>query len=216
MSGAEFAGTMPVSERQRFDEVSLDGWLRTHLPGFAGLDRVEQFRGGQSNPTFLLTAVDGLRYVLRKKPAGALLPSAHAVDREFRIISALHGSEVPVARPLSLCTDVGVIGTVFYLMEYVAGRNFWDATLPGMTPPASVTMASPATTSRGRLGAGAVSIAPLRRSTSRPWRSFSSGSPPTYLRARRRNWCTAITGSTISFFRPTRPACSRWSTGSSR
>jgi len=135
MSGAEFAGTMPVSERQRFDEVSLDGWLRTHLPGFAGLDRVEQFRGGQSNPTFLLTAVDGLRYVLRKKPAGALLPSAHAVDREFRIISALHGSEVPVARPLSLCTDVGVIGTVFYLMEYVAGRNFWDATLPGMTPP---------------------------------------------------------------------------------
>jgi aminoglycoside phosphotransferase (APT) family kinase protein len=135
MSRAEFAGTMPVSDRQRFDEASLGRWLSAHLPGFAGLDRIEQFRGGQSNPTFVLTAVDGLRYVLRKKPAGALLPSAHAVDREFRVISALHGSEVPVARPLCLCTDVSVIGTMFYLMEYVAGRNFWDATLPGMTPP---------------------------------------------------------------------------------
>ena len=134
MSRAEFAGTMPVSERQRFDEASLGRWLQAHLPGFAGLERIEQFRGGQSNPTFLLTAADGAQSVLRKKPAGALLPSAHAVDREFRVISALHGSEVPVARPLCLCTDPGVIGTMFYLMEYAAGRNFWDATLPGMTP----------------------------------------------------------------------------------
>jgi len=134
VSRAEFAGTMPVSERQRFDEASLGRWLQAHVPGFAGLERIEQFRGGQSNPTFLLTAANGARYVLRKKPAGALLPSAHAVDREFRVISALHGSPVPVARPLCLCTDVGVIGTMFYLMEYAAGRNFWDATLPGMTP----------------------------------------------------------------------------------
>src|SRR5215469_10364416 len=133
MSRAEFAGTMPVSERQRFDEAALGRWLQAHLPEFAGLDRIEQFRGGQSNPTFLLTAADGSQYVLRKKPAGALLPSAHAVDREFRVISALHGSPVPVARPLCLCTDPGVIGTMFYLMEYAAGRNFWDATLPGMT-----------------------------------------------------------------------------------
>ena len=73
--------------------------------------------------------------MLRKKPAGALLPSAHAVDREFRVISALHGSDVPVARPLCLCTDENVIGTVFYVMEFAAGRNFWDATLPGLTPP---------------------------------------------------------------------------------
>ena len=134
MSRGEFAGTMPVSEQQRFDEASLGRWLRAHLAEFAGLDRIEQFRGGQSNPTFLLTALDGARYVLRKKPAGALLPSAHAVDREFRVISALQGSEVPVARPLCLCTDASVIGTMFYLMEYAAGRNFWDATLPGMTP----------------------------------------------------------------------------------
>jgi aminoglycoside phosphotransferase (APT) family kinase protein len=134
MSRADFAGTMPVSDRQRFDEASLGRWLQVHLPGFAGLERIEQFRGGQSNPTFLLTAVDGSRYVLRKKPVGVLLPSAHAVDREFRVISALHGSLVPVARPLCLCTDASVIGTMFYLMEYALGRNFWDATLPAMTP----------------------------------------------------------------------------------
>ena len=135
MSRADFAGTMPVSERQRFDEASLGRWLHAHLEGFAGLDRIEQFRGGQSNPTFLLTAADGAQYVLRRKPAGALLPSAHAVDREFRVICALHGSDVPVARPLCLCTDESVIGTMFYVMEYVAGRNFWDATFPGMTAP---------------------------------------------------------------------------------
>ena len=135
MSRADFAGTMPVSERQRFDEACLDRWLRAHLEGFGDLDRIEQFRGGQSNPTFLLTTADGVQYVLRKKPAGALLPSAHAVDREFRVICALHGSDVPVARPLCLCTDESVIGTMFYVMEYAAGRNFWDATLPGMTAP---------------------------------------------------------------------------------
>ncbi|MBV8405907.1 MAG: phosphotransferase family protein [Gammaproteobacteria bacterium] len=133
MSEAEFSGTMPVSERQRLDEASLARWLERNLPGFAGLSRIEQFRGGQSNPTFLLTAADGVRYVLRRKPAGTLLPSAHAVDREFRVISALQGSAVPVARPLCLCVDESVIGTVFYLMEFVPGRNFWDATLPGMT-----------------------------------------------------------------------------------
>src|SRR5215469_8810616 len=135
MSNEEYSGTMPVSERHRFDEASLERWLRSTVPGFTGLTGIEQFRGGQSNPTFLLTCADGARYVLRKKPSGALLPSAHAVDREFRVIEALHGSAVPVARPLCLCTDPSVIGTMFYLMEYVAGRNFWDARLPGMTAP---------------------------------------------------------------------------------
>jgi aminoglycoside phosphotransferase (APT) family kinase protein len=134
MSRAEFSGTMPLENRQRFDEASLERWLREHLPGFAGLAHIEQFRGGQSNPTFLLTDGAGARYVLRKKPAGALLPSAHAVDREFRAISALHGSAVPVARPLCLCTDERVIGTIFYVMGYAAGRSLWDPTLPG-TPP---------------------------------------------------------------------------------
>jgi aminoglycoside phosphotransferase (APT) family kinase protein len=132
MSGEEFAGTMPVAERQRFDEAALLRYLSAHLEGFAGPLTVQQFRGGQSNPTYLVTAGDGAQYVLRRKPAGQLLPSAHAVDREFRVISALHGTDVPVARPYCLCTDESVIGTMFYLMSYVAGRNFWDPTLPGM------------------------------------------------------------------------------------
>jgi aminoglycoside phosphotransferase (APT) family kinase protein len=131
MSGEEFAGTMPVPERQRFDEGALERYLHAHLGPFQGPLRVEQFRGGQSNPTFLLSAADGARYVLRRKPAGALLPSAHAVDREFRVLSALHGGAVPVAQPLLLCTDESVIGSMFYLMSYVAGRNFWDPTLRG-------------------------------------------------------------------------------------
>jgi aminoglycoside phosphotransferase (APT) family kinase protein len=133
MSGEEFAGTMPVAERQRFDEYALQIYLGKQLPGFVPPLKVEQFRGGQSNPTFLLTAGDGTRYVLRKKPGGPLLPSAHAVDREFRVISALYGGSVPVARPFCLCTDDAVIGTMFYVMGYAQGRNFWDPSLPGLT-----------------------------------------------------------------------------------
>jgi aminoglycoside phosphotransferase (APT) family kinase protein len=135
MSAEEFVGTMPVPERQRFDEAALERYLRAHIAGFSGPLRVQQFRGGQSNPTFLLSGGDGAQYVLRKKPAGALLPSAHAVDREFRVISALHGTTVPVARPLCLCEDESLIGTMFYVMSYVAGRNFWDPTLPGVSAP---------------------------------------------------------------------------------
>ena len=133
MRGEEFTGTMPVSPQQRFDEAALERYLLAHLAGFRGPLNIAQFRGGQSNPTFLLTGGDGARYVLRRKPAGVLLPSAHAVDREFRVISALHASAVPVPQPFFLCTDDAVIGTMFYVMGYAAGRNFWDATLPGMT-----------------------------------------------------------------------------------
>jgi aminoglycoside phosphotransferase (APT) family kinase protein len=133
MSGAEFAGTMPVPPRQRFDVAALERYLRAQLTDLRAPLAIEQFRGGQSNPTFLLTDAGGARYVLRKKPAGALLPSAHAVDREFRIMRALAASAVPVAQPLCLCTDESVIGSMFYVMSYVAGRNFWDATLPGST-----------------------------------------------------------------------------------
>jgi len=134
LDGQEFAGTMPVTERQRFDEAALHRYLTAHIHGLRGPLTVEQFRGGQSNPTFLLTSGDGTRYVLRRKPAGQLLPSAHAVDREFRVTQALHGQGVPVAQPLLLCTDESVIGTMFYVMGYVGGRNFWDPRLPGMSP----------------------------------------------------------------------------------
>jgi aminoglycoside phosphotransferase (APT) family kinase protein len=123
----QFVGTKPVEERHRIDTGALEKYL-----GFR-LARIEQFKGGQSNPTYLLSAVDGRRFVLRRKPPGKLLPSAHAVDREFRVISALHAAGFPVARPHRLCEDEAVIGTAFYVMDYVDGRVLWDQSLPAMS-----------------------------------------------------------------------------------
>ena len=128
-----FTGTRPVAPAQRFDEARLAAWMQSHVPGFSGTLEVAQFKGGQSNPTFLLTA-GGRRYVLRRKPMGELLPSAHAVDREFRVIKALADTDVPVARAHALCEDPDVIGSPFYVMDHVEGRIFWDPTLPGMEP----------------------------------------------------------------------------------
>jgi aminoglycoside phosphotransferase (APT) family kinase protein len=128
---SQFAGTMAVQEKQRFDVEALGAWMREHVDGFTGPLRVEQFRGGQSNPTFRLEA-GGRRYVMRRKPAGKLLPSAHAVDREYRVITALEGSGVPVPRTHGLCVDDAVIGSAFYVMDCVDGRVLWDGALPGM------------------------------------------------------------------------------------
>ena len=127
-----FAGTMAVQEKQRFDVTALEAWMRANVEGFSGALEVEQFRGGQSNPTFRLAA-GGKRYVMRRKPAGKLLPSAHAVDREYRVITALAGSEVPVPRTYGLCMDDGVIGSAFFVMDCVDGRVLWDGALPGMS-----------------------------------------------------------------------------------
>lgn len=128
--------THPEPAAAPFSLSNLAAWMRQNVAGFddggAPLS-VTRFAGGQSNPTFLLQA-GASRYVMRRKPAGKLLPSAHAVDREFRVISALAGSDVPVARALALCTDDAVIGSMFYLMDCVDGRIFWDPTLPGLTP----------------------------------------------------------------------------------
>ncbi len=132
MSPGDFSGTMPVRSEQRFDEGALAHFLAGR--GIPGPLTVAQFRGGQSNPTFLLRAGDGSAYVLRKQPGGALLPSAHAVDREFRVISALYGVGFPVARPVCFGDDRSIIGTLFYVMGYAAGRNFWDPRLPELTP----------------------------------------------------------------------------------
>ena len=129
----DFTGTMPVVEKHRFDTERLARWMAENVEGFGGPLAVEQFRGGQSNPTFKLTA-GGKSYVLRRKPPGKLLPSAHAVDREYRIITALRNTDVPVARSYALCRDDAVIGTMFYVMDYVEGRVLWDPTLPGLTP----------------------------------------------------------------------------------
>ena len=127
----DFIGTMPVPERHRFDVASLERYLREHVEGFGGKLEIEQFKGGQSNPTFMLKA-GGKRYVLRRKPPGKLLQSAHAVDREYRVITALHGSGFPVAKTYCLCMDDAIIGTAFYVMDYVAGRVLWEPSLPQM------------------------------------------------------------------------------------
>lgn len=126
-------GTVAVRERHRFDESSLIFWLEHHLSGFRGPVVIRQFGAGQSNPTFHLAARTG-EYVLRKKPAGTLLPSAHAIDREYRVLAALAGSSVPVPRVRLYCDDASIIGTPFYLMDYLPGRIFTDPLLPGMTP----------------------------------------------------------------------------------
>jgi aminoglycoside phosphotransferase (APT) family kinase protein len=124
---------MPVQPQHRLDDMRLAAWLEAHLPDCEAPLRLAQFRGGQSNPTYLLTA-GSRRYVLRKKPPGALLPSAHAVDREFHVMRALQASDVPVPRVYALCTDASVIGTAFFVMAYVEGRIFWDHSLPDVAP----------------------------------------------------------------------------------
>ena len=127
----KFVGTRPVSSRHAFDTGRLADWLRANVEGYSGELAVEQFKGGQSNPTFLLSA-GNRKYVMRRKPPGKLLPSAHAVDREYRVITALALTDVPVAKSYALCQDDAVIGTAFYIMDYVAGRILWDPALPGM------------------------------------------------------------------------------------
>jgi aminoglycoside phosphotransferase (APT) family kinase protein len=129
----QFVGTSPVQERHRFDVAALDAYLRGRVEGYAGPLEVEQFKGGQSNPTFLLRT-PARSYVLRRKPPGKLLPSAHAIEREYRVMAALAATDVPVPRMHCLCEDADVIGSAFYVMEHVQGRILWDPALPGFTP----------------------------------------------------------------------------------
>ncbi|HEY7546850.1 MAG TPA: phosphotransferase family protein, partial [Blastocatellia bacterium] len=124
--------TAPVRAAHRFDETQLAGYLRERLEGFDGAMEVRQFSGGQSNPTFLLSTHER-RCVLRKKPPGKLLPSAHQVEREYRIMTALARTDVPVCHTLLLCEDASIIGTPFFLMDYVEGRVFRDLLLPEQT-----------------------------------------------------------------------------------
>lgn len=121
-----------MSNRNTLDESKLATYLEKHIAGFKGPLTASKFAGGQSNPTFLLEAASG-RYVLRRKPPGQLLGSAHAVDREFRVMAALRDSEVPVGRVYHLCEDDSIIGSMFYVMEFVDGRIFWDPTLPDLS-----------------------------------------------------------------------------------
>ena len=125
-------GAGAIRADHRFDEAALARWMAAHVDGFAGSLTVEQFKGGQSNPTYKLIT-PGRAYVLRRKPPGQLLKGAHAVDREARVIAALGTAGFPVPRMFGLCTDESVIGTWFYVMEMVEGRIFWDATVPDVS-----------------------------------------------------------------------------------
>jgi aminoglycoside phosphotransferase (APT) family kinase protein len=128
-----FTGTKDVAAPLRFDVPQLETWLGAHAPGFCGPLTARQFKGGQSNPTYLLET-PRRRYVLRRKPPGKLLPSAHAVDREFRVISALYRQNFPVPEPIVYCDAADVVGTPFFIMIYVEGRIFWEPHLPDLSP----------------------------------------------------------------------------------
>jgi aminoglycoside phosphotransferase (APT) family kinase protein len=126
-------GTKEVAESHRFDEGSLAAWMEKNVEGYSGPLTVRQFKGGQSNPTYQLVTPNK-KYVMRRKPPGKLLPSAHAVDREYKVITALGPTGFPVAKTYGLCLDESVVGTWFYIMDMVEGRIFWDQSLPHETP----------------------------------------------------------------------------------
>ncbi len=128
-----FTGTRPVSDQHAVDLTALTAWMQVQVPGFEGPLQVEMFKGGQSNPTYKLIT-PATAYVMRAKPGpvAKLLPSAHAIEREFRVMSALQGTGVPVAKMLALCEDESVIGRAFYIMECVNGRVMWDQSLPDL------------------------------------------------------------------------------------
>ncbi|WP_368923091.1 phosphotransferase [Comamonas aquatica] len=129
-----FVGTKPVSDTHAFDVSALEVWMSTQVAGFAGPITVEMFKGGQSNPTYKLVT-PGRSYVMRSKPGpvAKLLPSAHAIEREFKVMQGLAGTDVPVPHMYALCEDESIIGRAFYIMEFKAGRVLWDQSLPGMT-----------------------------------------------------------------------------------
>jgi aminoglycoside phosphotransferase (APT) family kinase protein len=129
-----FTGTIEPTGQDKLDEIKLASWMDTNVAGFTGPVTVRKFAGGQSNPTYRLDSPSGA-YVLRRKPFGPLLPSAHAVDREYAVIAGLYPTGFPVAKPYGLCTDDSVLGSWFYVMGMVEGRTLWDGGLPDLTPP---------------------------------------------------------------------------------
>ena len=129
----QFVGITEVTEKNRFVVSRLEDYMKRNIEGFDGRIDVHQFKGGQSNPTYLISS-GKKKFVLRRKPPGKLLPSAHAVDREYRVISALQSTDVPVPKTYCLCKDESILGTMFYIMEHVEGRVLWDQTLPDLSP----------------------------------------------------------------------------------
>ena len=129
---ADFTGLSETPEHLKFDEGALDAYMRAHIDGYEGPLSIQKFKGGQSNPTYLVTT-PGKKYVLRRKPPGKLLPSAHAVDREYRVMTALGAQGFPAPKTYALCEDPEVIGTAFFIMDFVEGRIFWQSDLPDVS-----------------------------------------------------------------------------------
>lgn len=129
----DFVGTITPTGADVLDAAKLSAWMDAHVEGFAGPLSIAKFKGGQSNPTYRLDSPSG-SYVLRRKPFGPLLPSAHAVDREFFVIDRLHRAGFAAPRAYGLCEDESVIGAMFYVMAMVEGRTIWNAAMPGATP----------------------------------------------------------------------------------
>ena len=128
-----FSGTKEVAENLKFDEKRLQEWFGDNVPSAGKIEKIVQFKGGQSNPTYKITS-EGQEFVLRRKPPGILLPSAHAVDREYKVITALQNTEVPVPKTYGLCEDEDVIGTSFFVMDFLNGSIYWDLLLADKSP----------------------------------------------------------------------------------
>ena len=212
-----FSGTGEVRAGQEIDAAALDAWMRANVEDYAGPLTVSQFKGGQSNPTYKLTTPRA-NYVLRRKPPGQLLPSAHAVDREYKVITALHGQGFPAPRTFGLCTDTDVLSTMFYVMDCVDGRVIWDGIFPDVSREdrpkyfdamnatiAQLHMidvekagcpisASPAITSPGRSAAGRNNIWRTPTPGASPlWTGWSNGCRTTFRPATRSASSMAIT-----------------------
>jgi len=132
LDDAKFSGTKDVDERLKIDSTNLQPWIDEYVPNAGKIKAIEQFKGGQSNPTYKIIT-ESKNLVLRRKPPGKLLPSAHAVDREYKVITALYETDVPVPKTYGLCEDDDVAGTAFFVMDFLDGDLFWDPMIPSMT-----------------------------------------------------------------------------------
>ena len=132
LDDAKFSGTKDVDERLKIDSANLQSWIDEYVPNAGKIKAIEQFKGGQSNPTYKIIT-ESKNLVLRRKPPGKLLPSAHAVDREYKVITALYETDVPVPKTYGLCEDDDVAGTAFFVMDFLDGDLFWDPMIPSMT-----------------------------------------------------------------------------------
>ena len=132
LDDAKFSGTKDVDERLKIDSANLQPWINEYVPNAGKIKAIEQFKGGQSNPTYKIIT-ESKNLVLRRKPPGKLLPSAHAVDREYKVITALYETDVPVPKTYGLCEDEDVAGTAFFVMDFLDGDLFWDPMIPSMT-----------------------------------------------------------------------------------